>query len=88
MKALRRLGCFLLMGSFIAMTGVTGCTKKPNKEELTKVEEAKSAAESAERKLSELRQERVTLESTLQQKQADLQKNESERDDVKKKSGK
>jgi hypothetical protein len=88
MKMLRRVGSFLLIGSFLAMATVAGCTKKPNKEELTKVDEAKTAAESAEKKLSELRQERMQLENSLQQKQSDLRQNESERDDVKKKTGK
>ena len=88
MKVMRRVGSFLLIGSFLAMAAVTGCTKKMNKEELTKVDEAKTAAESAEKKLTELRQERMQLETTLQQKQNDLRQNEGERDDVKKKTGK
>ncbi len=88
MKFLGRFGYFLLLGSFLAMAGLTGCTKKPNKEELTKVDEAKTAAESAEKKLTELRQERMQLENTLQQKQADVRQSEAERDDVKKKTGK
>jgi septal ring factor EnvC (AmiA/AmiB activator) len=88
MKMWGRFGYFLLIGSFLAMSSLTGCTKKPNKEELTKVDEAKTAAESAEKKLSELRQERMQLESTLQQKQTDVHQSEAERDDVKKKTGK
>ena len=88
MKVMRRMGSILLIGSFLAMASVTGCTKKMNKEESTKVEEAKIAAESAEKKLTELRQERMQLENTLQQKQNDLRQNEAERDDVKKKTGK
>jgi septal ring factor EnvC (AmiA/AmiB activator) len=88
MKVVRRFGLFFVIGSFLAMASLTGCTKKPNKEELTKVDEAKTAAESAEKKLSELRQERAQLETTLQQKQTDLRQSESERDDVKKKTGK
>ena len=86
MNGMRRLGSFLLIGSFLAMASLTGCTKKPNKDELTKVDEAKTAAENAEKKLSELRQERVQLETSLQQKQSDLHQNEAERDTVKKKA--
>jgi multidrug resistance efflux pump len=86
MKAMRRLGSFLLIGSFLTMAAMTGCTKKLNKEELTKVDEAKTAAENAEKKLSELRQERMQLENTLQQKQSDLHQNEAERDDIKEKT--
>jgi hypothetical protein len=88
MKGMKRLGSFLLIGSFLAMASLTGCTQKPNKDELSKAEEAKAAAESAEKKLAELRQERTQLEIQLQQKQSDLKQNEGERDDVKKKTGK
>jgi flagellar biosynthesis chaperone FliJ len=51
---------------------LSGCTKKPTTEETGKLEEARSAAESAERKLSELRQERIALEQQLQGKQKEL----------------
>jgi hypothetical protein len=88
MKDIRMLTRFLFIGTFFAMAAVTGCTKKPSQDELTKVEEAKTAAESAEKKLSELRTERVQLETSLQQKQTDLHQNEAERDDMKKKTGK
>jgi uncharacterized protein YoxC len=73
----------------IAVTGVIiGCVKKPNKDELSKLDEAKSAAEGAEKKLTELIQERTRLESDLQEKQAELKKAEDERDAVKQKAGK
>lgn len=88
MANINRLARFLLIGSFIAMAGVSGCTKKPSQDELTKLEEAKQAAESAEKKLTELKQERVHLEATLQSKQTELKQNEDERDDLKKKTGK
>jgi uncharacterized protein YlxW (UPF0749 family) len=77
----------VVIGSFVVMAGVAGCTKKPSQDELSKLDEAKTAAESAEKKLTDLRQERVQLENTLQQKQSDLHQNEQERDDVKKKMG-
>jgi hypothetical protein len=88
MKGMRRLGSVVLIGSFLAMASLSGCTQKPSKDELSKADEAKTAAESAEKKLSELRQERVQLETTLQQKQTDLHQSEAERDDAKKKAGK
>lgn len=87
MKGLSICARFLLIGSFVAMAALTGCTKKPSQDELTKLDEAKTAAESAEKKLTDLRQERVQLENTLQQKQTDLRQNEAGRDDVKKKMG-
>jgi hypothetical protein len=58
--------------------GWAGCTKKPSTEEVSKLEEARVAAESAEKKLSELRQERMLLEQDLQGKQADLSTQEQQ----------
>lgn len=50
-----------------------GC-KPPaaSQEDNSKLEQARAAAESAERKLSELRQERIALEQELQGKQNEL----------------
>jgi hypothetical protein len=88
MKEIKRAARFLLIGSFFGMAVIIGCTKKPSQDELTKVEESKTAAENAEKKLTELRQERMQLETSLQQKQSDLHQSEAERDDMKKKTGK
>jgi septal ring factor EnvC (AmiA/AmiB activator) len=88
MANLKKCARFLLIGSCIAMAGVCGCTKKPSQDELTKLDEAKQSAESAEKKLTELKQERMQLEATLQSKQTELKQNEDERDDLKKKTGK
>ncbi|NLE01162.1 MAG: hypothetical protein GX640_14940 [Fibrobacter sp.] len=63
----------MMIGSLLISAGMTGCTKKPSSEEASKLEEARAAAESAERKLSELRQERIKLEQDLQAKQAQQQ---------------
>jgi outer membrane murein-binding lipoprotein Lpp len=71
-----------------AMTMTTGCAKRPGKDELSKLDEAKSAAESAEKKLAELKQERIRLDADLQQKQDELKKAEEERDNIKQKTGK
>ncbi len=81
---LNKISRYVLIGSFVVMCGMTGCGK-PSEEELTKLEEARSAAESAERKLAELRQERLGLESQLSQKEAELREHEAERDDLKEK---
>jgi peptidoglycan hydrolase CwlO-like protein len=84
-----RLIKIFVIAAMIAVCGTsTGCTKKPSKDELSKLDEAKSAAEGAEKKLFELKQERQRLESELQQKQDELKKSEEERDDIKKKLGK
>jgi septal ring factor EnvC (AmiA/AmiB activator) len=76
---------FLLICSFIVTCCVTGCTRRPKEEDLTKLEEARSAAESAERKLAELRQERQDLENQLSKKQAELSQHEAERDEIRQK---
>ena len=64
-----------------------GCTKKPSQEELTQLEESKSAAVAAEKKLSELRSQRQELESTLDGKKGELQQLENERNELKDKTG-
>lgn len=85
MRYLNKISRYILIGSFLLACGMTGCTKKPNEDELVKLEEARAAAESAERKLSELRQERQSLESQLSQKEAELREHEAERDELKEK---
>jgi len=87
MRSLKRISRYLAIGSIAALC-VVGCTKKPSEEELAKLEEAKAAAESAERKLAELRSERMDLESQLQAKESELQNHEAERDELKEKMGK
>ncbi len=67
----------LLIGSML-LWGLTGCTKKPGAEETGKLDEARVAAESAEKKLSELRLERMQLEQQLQSKQQELQGQEED----------
>ena len=84
-----RLAKIFVVAAMIAFCGMnTGCTKRPSKDELSKLDEAKSAAEGAEKKLYELKQERQRLETERQQKQDELKKSEEERDDIKKKLGK
>lgn len=85
MRRINKLAFYLMIASGVLFCGLSGCTKKPNQEELTKLEEARNAAESAERKLAELRQERMSLENQLSQKEAELKQHEAERDDLKQK---
>ena len=85
MSSFNTISKCMVIGAFVVMCGMVGCTKKPSQEELAKLEEARSAAESAERKLAELRQERMSLESQLSQKEAELREHEAERDDLKEK---
>jgi septal ring factor EnvC (AmiA/AmiB activator) len=82
-------GKVILVAAMLACGGLgAGCTKKPGADELSKLDESRNAAENAERKLNELKQERLRLESDLQQKQNELKKNEEERDNIKQKTGK
>jgi outer membrane murein-binding lipoprotein Lpp len=83
-----RLLVLVAAASLVAMVNLSGCTKKPSTEELAKLEQARSAAESAEKKLAELRAERQQLEQQLDAKKGELKQNENERDDVKAKMGK
>jgi outer membrane murein-binding lipoprotein Lpp len=79
----------IVVAAILACGGLgAGCTKKPGKDELSKLDESRNAAENAEKKLYELKQERTRLESDLQQKQNELKKNEEERDNIKQKVGK
>jgi hypothetical protein len=71
MTRLLKVICVGAVSSLLIVSGVA-CTKKPNQEEVSRLDEAKAAAEGAEKKLSELRQERVALEQELQVKQGEL----------------
>ena len=71
----------LLAGAIAACS--IGCTKRPSEEELARLEQATAAAEAAERKLADLRNERMALESQLEGKKQELGQHEAERDDLK-----
>ena len=63
-----------LTSALLLTFGFIGCSStKPNTEEMGKLDEAKAAAESAERKLSELRMERIALEKQLEGSQNEEQ---------------
>lgn len=67
---------FLFIGLVIISAGVmSGCTKKPGTAAVTanapKLQDARSAVDDAERKLGQLRQERMRLEKELQDKQSE-----------------
>lgn len=79
---------YLMVGAFVAACTLPGCTKRPTEDELTKLQEARAAAESAEQKLADLRRERMALEEQLSQKESELREHEAERDDLKEKMGK
>lgn len=74
----------VLLAAAVGACGV-GCTKRPSEEELAKLDQATAAAEAAERKLAELRSERMALEQQLESKKQELGQHEAERDDLKQK---
>jgi len=87
MIGLNKLARILLIGSFVAMSGIAGCSPKTSgagkgNSDDAKVEEARTAAENAEKKLTDLRQERVQLENSQHQKQGDLNQAQQESEDV------
>jgi hypothetical protein len=68
MKAVKLIPC-IAIAVFLAGGAMNGCTKKPNKDETVKLDEAKNAAEDAEKKLYDLKQERMKLEAEKQKTQ-------------------
>jgi septal ring factor EnvC (AmiA/AmiB activator) len=87
---MRRVRILFVLATAVTLAvtlNLAGCTKKPSQDELSKLEQARSAAESAEKKLSELRTERQQLEQQLEAKKGDLKGAETERNQVKAKMG-
>lgn len=70
--------CMLAIFSFSLLTTV-GCSKRPNEEQISAMEEARSACLAAEQKLSDIQSERATLEGQLQAKKAELDKAQQEK---------
>ncbi|OGJ93420.1 MAG: hypothetical protein A2487_16900 [Candidatus Raymondbacteria bacterium RifOxyC12_full_50_8] len=84
---MRRLFLTTMLSIGLVLFCASGCTKKPSPEEMNKLTEARASAESAEKKLAELRAERAQLEATLDAKKEELRKTEEERDAIKAKLG-
>jgi peptidoglycan hydrolase CwlO-like protein len=57
--------------SFSLLTA-TGCSRHPNEEQISAMEEARSACLAAEQKLNEVQNERASLQGQLDSKKADL----------------
>jgi hypothetical protein len=67
----RTLIKFVVFAAFIAACGIGGCTKAPNKNDTSKLEEAKAAAEDAQKKLYDTKQERMRLEAEQGRKKSE-----------------
>jgi predicted nucleic acid-binding Zn-ribbon protein len=63
MNKFLKLTYAIIIGTMFLSGGIIGCSPKLSEEESTKLQEAKEAAVSAEKKLSELRMERKSLET-------------------------
>lgn len=85
MKKITKIARCFLAASIVAGMMTAGCTKHPDEEQLAKLKEQRQAAEAAEKKLAELREERMQLEEQLDQKESELTEHERERDDLKEK---
>ncbi|MBN1982367.1 MAG: hypothetical protein JW795_12615 [Chitinivibrionales bacterium] len=74
-----------VLGIFLTLIFTT-CSQRPSPEELSRLQEASSAADAAQQKLTQLRIERMTLEKQLKEKTDQLQQHEKERDELKNKN--
>lgn len=88
MRKLSKAVSFFLIALFVmSLFSLTGCTKRPNAEQLQALEEQKNAALSAENTVEEKRREKSRLESELNQKKRELQDTKNELEEVKKRLG-
>lgn len=73
-----------LMLASVALSSLmlSGCTKHPDQDQLSQLEEARGAAVSAEQTLAAKKQERMQLEQQVSAKEAELSDRQAERDDV------
>ncbi|MFQ6091842.1 MAG: hypothetical protein ACE5OR_04030 [bacterium] len=83
-KAARLLTLAFVGLSLLLLPLISGCAKHPSKDQLSKLEEAKMAAQAAEKELEAKRSERTDLESQLDGKQRELNDLKAERDAVQK----
>jgi len=78
-KMIRRSMVFLLLPCVLYVsTMLTGCACRPSPEQLSQLEQTKAAALAAEEAAEAKTQERMEWEANLKEKQAALQKAESD----------
>jgi Tfp pilus assembly protein PilN len=82
LKATRVFKVALFCGIFMMGLYFSGCTKHPNQEQLSALEEQKKAALAAEEQLDKLRREKADLENQLAKKKAELEKSKKEKEAV------
>ena len=82
--SIKRVSCFFAVACFTTLLVTSGCAKKVSQEDTTRLEEARAAALSAEKKLDQLKQERQGLEDQLANKQTQIGQKTSEKDSTSK----
>jgi molecular chaperone GrpE (heat shock protein) len=77
-KAIR--GVLVLTAVALLFSVMTGCSKHPNEEQLSALEETNQAALSAERQLESLQAEKANVEKQLAEKKQQLDECEAEKE--------
>ena len=72
----------LLAVMLFSSLSIVACSKHPNEEQLQALEESKRAALSAEEQLAQKKRERDDLQRQVDQKKAELQKAEAEKEAI------
>jgi Tfp pilus assembly protein PilN len=80
LKATRYFKLGLICSVFLMGLYFTGCTKHPNQEQRTALEELKSETLAAEQELEQLKREKADLENQLAKKKAELEKSKQEKE--------
>ena len=83
MSKIKKIVSIVVVGIFsLSLLFSTGCSRHPNEEQISAMEEARSACLAAEQKLSEVQQEKASLESQLNSKKAELDNAQKEKEKV------
>jgi len=81
-KALRVLTLGFVAFSLFLLPLISGCTKHPSQDQINKLEEARMAAEAAEKELNVKEAERADLEQQVDAGQRELNELKAKRDEV------
>jgi septal ring factor EnvC (AmiA/AmiB activator) len=83
MSKIKKIVSIVVVGIFsLSLLVSTGCSRHPNEEQINAMEEARSACLAAEQKLSEVQQEKASLEGQLNSKKAELDNAQKEKEKV------
>jgi len=79
MALAKKMNTVVLAVSAAALIFASGCTSHPNEDQIRAMEEARSAALSAEQKVADCNSEKSALDSKLSNTQAELQRVKDEK---------